>query len=369
MACLPAGTGISPFGAIDLDLTFARRSRQFPARDMQEISPLTDAGDELAIAPAEPLAPATVARNGKWPAAFVASCLLHGAAAAFFLISPSSSSNLHDAAQSQGSDQSGDKVAGNALDRNPDAVSVTLVPNPTPVKPQQQKTVAPAPPPKPAQPAQQEIKQAPTPATDTPKPPPEPLPETARQSPDRPDILVSATPRMDDQSVAAKPEAPEQPDAQTQTVETPVAVPDRPPVPTARPTPPASPAAAGGADERSGTADGKDRAALAASTGKNSKETGSAIQDSYRGEVFRKLGRVNRTLPPSLQLTARNNAIVAFVVGSKGTIDELRILESSGSAAFDKAALGIVRKAAPFPPIPAQADRPSLEFEVDIGPF
>lgn len=180
---------------------------------------------------------------------------------------------------------------------------------------------------------------------------------------------MSKTPRADSQSVEAQPKTPEQPTTQAQTVEVPVAVPERPPVPTARPTRPASPAAAGGADQKSGTADGKDRAALAASTGKNSKETGNATQDSYRGDVFRKLGSVNRTLPPSLQLTARNNAIVAFVVGSKGTIDELRILESSGSAAFDKAALGIVRKAAPFPPIPAQANRPSLEFEVDIGPF
>jgi len=47
----------------------------------------------------------------------------------------------------------------------------------------------------------------------------------------------------------------------------------------------------------------------------------------------------------------------------------LRVLESSGSAAFDEAALGIVRKAAPFPPIPAQATSPTLEFEVGIGPF
>lgn len=354
--------GISPFAATDLDLTFARRSRQFPARDMQEISPLPDAGAELAIAPAEPLAPASVPRNGKWPVAFLASCLLHAAAAAFFLISPSGSSNLLDAPQSQGSDQSGEKVAGNALDRNPDAMNVTLVPSPKPVKQQQTKAATPTPP---AQPARQATSQAPVPATDTPKPAPEPLPETARQSPARPDILVSATPRTDNQSVVVQPQTPNEPNAQTQVVEAPVAVPDRPPVPTARPTPPAT----SGADERSGTADGKDQAALATSTGKNRKETGSATEDSYRGDVFRKLGSVNRTLPPSLQLTARNNAIVAFVVGRKGTIDELRILESSGSAAFDKAALGIVRKAAPFPPIPAQAGRPSLEFELDIGPF
>ncbi len=115
--------------------------------------------------------------------------------------------------------------------------------------------------------------------------------------------------------------------------------------------------------------DGQDRLALAASKGKRQKDAGSAAEDSYRGDVFRKLGSINRTLPPSLQLTARNNAAVVFVVDRNGDIDELRILESSGSAAFDQAALGIVRKAAPFPPIPPQAESPSLEFEVGIGPF
>ncbi|RUW97290.1 TonB family protein, partial [Mesorhizobium sp. M8A.F.Ca.ET.023.01.1.1] len=137
----------------------------------------------------------------------------------------------------------------------------------------------------------------------------------------------------------------------------------------ARPTPAAAPATAAAADERSGTADGQDRPAQAASMGKRQKEAGSAAEDSYRGDVFRKLGRVNRTLPPSLQLAARNNAVVAFAIGKKGNIDQLRILESSGSKTFDEAALGIVRKAAPFPPIPPQAANPGLEFEVGIGPF
>ncbi|TIX63506.1 MAG: energy transducer TonB, partial [Mesorhizobium sp.] len=62
------GLGALPPRANDLDLTFACRPLQFPARDMQEIIPLSDAGSELAIAPAKPpeLAQAA-ARNGKWP--------------------------------------------------------------------------------------------------------------------------------------------------------------------------------------------------------------------------------------------------------------------------------------------------------------
>lgn len=46
---------------------------------MQEISPLPDAGSELAIAPAEPLAAARPA--ARWPIALVVSGLLHAAMA------------------------------------------------------------------------------------------------------------------------------------------------------------------------------------------------------------------------------------------------------------------------------------------------
>ena len=367
MAWPPAGHGSPIPGADDLDLTFARWSLQFPARDMQEISPLPDAGSELAVAPAGTLVPARP--TARWPIALVVSSLLHGAAAAFFLFSPSSAFNSRNAEQSEGGDQTGDKVAGSALVKDPAAINVTLEPKPQPTKPEPAKAVRPAPPTKPLQPEQEVVKQAPEPVQEVARPLPEPLPEAAKQPAVTPDILVAATPRPDDQSVDAKAETSPQPSVQAESAETPITVPDQPPIPSARPTPEATPATTRAASERSGIADGLDKLAQAASKGKRPKEAGSDAEDSYRGDVFRKLGGVNRTLPPSLQLKARNNAVVTFVIGRKGGIDELRVLQSSGSAAFDEAALGIVRKAAPFPPIPAQATSPTLEFEVGIGPF
>ncbi|TIW42204.1 MAG: energy transducer TonB, partial [Mesorhizobium sp.] len=47
----------------------------------------------------------------------------------------------------------------------------------------------------------------------------------------------------------------------------------------------------------------------------------------------------------------------------------LRILQTSGSSSFDQVALGIVRNAAPFPPIPSRIASRSLVFEAEIGPF
>ncbi len=346
-----AGRDALWFEATDLDLTSPGGSRQFPARDMPEISPLPDASTELAVTPAESLAQPP-ASNGTWSAAIIFSCLLHAGVAAAFLISPKGKLESSNTEQLEGSDQSGDKVVGSALDKDPAAINVTI----EPPSPEPAKAAGPVPPKQPSEPTREPTAQLPAPA-----------PEPAKQ----PDILVTKAPHPDDQSVVASTKVEEvQPANQVEKTEMSVAVPDQPPIPSARPTPPAPPATARGADARSGTVDGQNRLAEAASKGKRQKEAGSAETEfNYRSDVIRKLSRVNRAVPPSVQLTALNNAVVTFMIGSHGGIDDLRILQSSGSPNFDQVVLGIVRKAAPFPPIPPQVASESLVFEVGIGPF
>ncbi|WP_246811165.1 TonB family protein [Mesorhizobium sp. AA22] len=347
-----------PLGANDLDLT--RGSLQFPFRDMQEISSISatgpgtgpntsqDTGAEIGVTPVEPLAQAPTERG--WAAAIIVSCLAHAAVAAVFLITPAGTSDFQDATQSEGSDQSGANVVGSALDREAPAMKVTLVPNPQPTKPAAAKAEKPVPPTKPSQPTTEATKQ-----------PLEPLPEAVKQSAAMPDILVSGA--ADDQSVV--PKTPAQPTVQTESTEAPAAFAGQPPIPSARPSPPSR---ASEADEKRGTADGQDRSAQAASKGKKQNEAGIAAESSYRSDVIRKLSRVNRGVPPSVQATARNNAVVTFVIGNRGGINELRILQSSGSSDFDQVVLGIVRKAAPFPPIPTKVGN-NLVFTGEIGPF
>ncbi|RAZ89327.1 energy transducer TonB [Mesorhizobium hawassense] len=335
---------------------------------MQETGPLPDSDSDLAIAPAKPLAETQPsAGNGKWSAAIIVSCLLHAGLAAGFLISPKGMFDFRDTAQPEGSDQAGDMVAGTALEPEPQATNVTLVPDPQPPRPTPPR---PAPPPHPPQPAAQ-IAVVPKPPVEQPKPTREqvtpPVPEPQTQASGTPDILVSEAARDDDRSVAAETGKPAQPVVEPEIPKTSAIAGAPPPIPSQRPTPPA--AAASETGDKRGTADGQEQLADTASKGKKQKEAGSDAEYNYRGDVYAKLGKVNRTLPPSLQLAARNNAVVAFVVGTKGNVDALRILESSGSAVFDKAALGMVRKAAPFPPIPPQAASPSFEFEINIGPF
>ncbi|TIS33200.1 MAG: energy transducer TonB, partial [Mesorhizobium sp.] len=84
---------------------------------MQDINHSSDAGSEPAITPAEPLMqPRQSVGHRKWPVAIIASGLLHGAAAAAFLLAPAGIFDSMDAIRAEGTDQSGANVTGSALD-------------------------------------------------------------------------------------------------------------------------------------------------------------------------------------------------------------------------------------------------------------
>jgi protein TonB len=340
-----SGIGQATLAATDLDLTISRLSRQLPARAMQDNSDIPDTGSLLTVAPGEPLAePRPRGEHGKWTVAIAASCLVHGAVAAAFLISPGSKANLSDPTQAEGTDRSGADVAGSALNPEQQSINVALVPPPRP-------PTRPTPPTKTAPPVEK------TPPVEAAKTQPEP-----RKPATDLDILVADTPRNTD-SVAPNEKPPDPASAQQQESTSHPPTPAQPPVPAARPAA-ANPLVAA----KSGAADGQNRSEPALSKGKRQNEAGTRAEDNYRGDVIRKLGRVYRAVPPSLQAAARSNTVVSFVIGRQGTIDELRVVESSGSETFDQIVLGFVRKAAPFPPIPAKVGN-HLEFTGAIGPF
>lgn len=290
-----------------LDLTSPRRSLQFSSRDMQEISPLPDAGSELAITPDEPLAPARPsALSRKWSVAITASCLLHAAVAAAFLIAPAETLNSRDAIQAEGADQSGANVVGSALDgQAPGAMNVTLVPDPQPAKPEATKPVPPIPP---SQPPSKPTKQVPRPS-----------PEAVQQPAKAPDILVAGAPRPDDQSVAPRTETatstetPTSPAVQPESNEAAPAFDGQPPIPSARP----SATGLGGSSQTNdarGAADGEERDAVISSKGKKQAAAGNAINPAtvvkfrrslpaptagFRRRYKRKLA----TMPGSLSLS------------------------------------------------------------------
>jgi protein TonB len=323
---------------------------------MQDINHPSDAGSGLAANPVEsPTQPRQPADRRGWPVAIIASGLLHGAAAAAFLLAPAGTFDSMDAIQARGSDQSGADAQGSALnDAASGAVDVTLVPDPQPVKRQ---VVQPTPPAEAPQPADYPV---------TTQPPA----EAADEPTSAPDILTTAVARQDDQSVLTGSEpapaiAPPNADASP-------AEPEQPPATAAAPSAPAVPAGSGQPFETRGTetTDGDARdAPTIASKGKMKAGAGNALEARYSGEIQKRLARANRRVSKSIQAQARNNARVVFVVAADGSISDLQLAESSGSAELDQFALTLVRKQAPFPPIPPETGRSSWVFKARIGPF
>ncbi|TIT90088.1 MAG: TonB family protein, partial [Mesorhizobium sp.] len=183
-----------------------------------------------------------------------------------------------------------------------------------------------------------------------------------------PDILAATSPRQDNQSVPA--DSKPTPATEPQSAETPPAELQQPPVPSATSSAPAASAGPNQTIETGGTADGDARdAPVIASKGKKQAAAGNALESRYSGEIQKKLARANRRVSKSVQAKARNNARVVFVVAADGSISDLQLAESSGSAELDQFALTLVRKQAPFPPIPPETGKSSWVFKARIGPF
>jgi protein TonB len=118
-------------------------------------------------------------------------------------------------------------------------------------------------------------------------------------------------------------------------------------------------------DARRGQADGQEKgdSRQASRGGSRNGEVGNAAVSNYPGKVRSKLARVAR----SVRAKGRGQVLVAFSVGSNGGVRSARVARSSGVDSVDQAALQAVRKASPFPPIPANAGRATWEFSVPLA--
>lgn len=124
----------------------------------------------------------------------------------------------------------------------------------------------------------------------------------------------------------------------------------------------------GGPDSRRGTADGQ-QAGRAEATGKTgpAREAGNAAVSNYPGQVVSRLRRNLRYPPAARRQHLRGEVRVSFTVSSSGSVSAIGLAASSGSPVLDQAALETVRRAAPFPPIPAGAGRSSWSFTVPLA--
>jgi protein TonB len=115
---------------------------------------------------------------------------------------------------------------------------------------------------------------------------------------------------------------------------------------------------AGGRDETSVTASAAERG------GKGRLDAGgSAAVSRYPGLVQARLKRALRT-PRGVR--APGEVQVMFTVLADGRATGVHVARSSGSPALDQAALDTVTRAAPFPPIPADAGRKTWTFTMPL---
>ncbi|WP_331371917.1 energy transducer TonB family protein [Sinorhizobium chiapasense] len=119
-----------------------------------------------------------------------------------------------------------------------------------------------------------------------------------------------------------------------------------------------------------GQADGAENAAVSAATGEKrgsaAQEAGNAAVDNYKGKVRRKLSRTRRYPAEAKRQGLRGVAHVRFTVTSNGGLASVSLAKSAGSPILDEAALDAVRRAAPFPAIPAGAGRDSWVFTIPL---
>lgn len=134
----------------------------------------------------------------------------------------------------------------------------------------------------------------------------------------------------------------------------------KPPVAKPAPKKPAAPAGNGGQNDADAVA-GRPVAGQQGNTGTG----GEAEVARYPGQVLRKLKRALRY--PKGAGGAAGEVQVSFTVAANGQPSGIRIAQSSGNAAIDAAGIATVERAAPFPPIPAGANRKSWTFTVPLG--
>ena len=214
--------------------------------------------------------------------------------------------------------------------------------------------------------------------------PPEPTPEPVAEDPPMPTawqatpLLAVAAVHPDPAPAAAEPPAkapPELAPEPAKPVEKPVEAPkvsEKPKAKVAEAEPPKekpkdkTPAAKPkAASAGKGGKNDADAAAAKASAGKSGKSgDGAAATSKYPGLVQKALRRALRF--PKGAGRAGGEAQVRFTVSASGSVSGISVVRSTGNPVLDAEAVKTVQRAAPFPPIPADAGRKSWTFTMPL---
>lgn len=110
---------------------------------------------------------------------------------------------------------------------------------------------------------------------------------------------------------------------------------------------------------------GKQLAALkkgGGAKGRQQRNAGRAVISNYRGRVQSHLARYKSSPGNGV----RGRVVVSFQISRSGGVRGVRLVRGSGNGTIDRAALSMVRRASPFPPIPA-AGPSNMQFTVPVS--
>ena len=363
----------------------------------------------------EPMAPASRpsarrSRGARLAIEIATSAGIHAAILALFLLGPGRhiGATLLSGMKSQGMVVNGDaqvnSMQGARAAPQPDVVSVTLTPPPpapqpkpkpaTPPKALPPKTPAPRPAPaaeqaRPSppvaapQPRQPQIvtSRATSPAAVRPIKPEKPSPQRADNDP-KPSIDGAAAAKPQPLEPSRPPSVERQQEAAQLQAEREEQAATTKPTPAAKPSKPApSPKDAltfqqpfllpgsGALTSRQGklTATPVEDAKAEKSDGEAKKDAGDAAVSNYPGRIARKLNRSLRYPAGPAAAHLRGDATVTFTIASNGKASGIGLVRSSGSDQLDEAAIETVKRASPFPAIPAKAGRHEWPFTVTLA--
>ncbi|MEM8688175.1 MAG: energy transducer TonB [Pseudomonadota bacterium] len=100
--------------------------------------------------------------------------------------------------------------------------------------------------------------------------------------------------------------------------------------------------------------------------GRSSTAVGRRKLSSYLGRVASKVRRQKRYPKAALRRKKGGTAVVAFTITKRGSVTGVRLKRRSGNAALDREVLNMVRRAAPFPPIPKGTGRSRIALSIPV---
>jgi len=141
------------------------------------------------------------------------------------------------------------------------------------------------------------------------------------------------------------------------------------PAPVQKPSPAQPPSPFGGAFAPFSAAQTGARGPTAGTSGAggaNRQAEGRASVSSYQATLFAHLRRFKQYPAEARRQGIRGTASVTFTVDASGRVVGASLSGSSGAAILDREALAIVRRASPFPPMPAGLGQPRMTVRAPI---